>query len=152
MRCRLGRVVANADGGAMGELTGALAIGSGSGAGIARATTDLCKIDDARNWTLTSSRTVIQHEHGGRSAGWAPSVPARSIVLVGTYPPTACGLATFTSNLRAAIAESGSGWSAKVVRVVDRGEPEASSDVIAQWVTGDAASLRHARERIEWFD
>lgn len=41
------------------------------------------------------------------------------MALVGTYPPTHCGLATFTSNLRAAIADSPSGWEAGVVRVLD---------------------------------
>ncbi len=69
---------------------------------------------------------------------------ARSIALVGTYPPTACGLATFTSNLRAAITVGAPGWVAPVVRVLDRPEPELSEEVAAQWIAGDATSLRRA--------
>jgi glycosyltransferase involved in cell wall biosynthesis len=74
------------------------------------------------------------------------------VALVGTYPPTACGLATFTSNLRAAIAAPGSGWSARVVRVVDDEEPETSTDVVAHWIVGDETSLRLAAQRLAVFD
>ena len=70
--------------------------------------------------------------------------PAKSVALVGTYPPTACGLATFTSNLRAAIAAPRCGWDASVVRVLDRSEPERSREVAAQWILGDAGSLRRS--------
>lgn len=61
---------------------------------------------------------------------------------MGTYPPTACGLATFTSNLRAAVASGAPGWEARVVRVLDRWEPVPGDEVVAQWVAGDAESLR----------
>jgi glycosyltransferase involved in cell wall biosynthesis len=80
------------------------------------------------------------------------ALPARSVALVGTYPPTACGVATFTSNLRAAIATPGSGWGARIVRVVDDEEPETSAEVVAHWVTGDLASLEMALERLGLFD
>ncbi|MGC8626227.1 MAG: glycosyltransferase [Acidimicrobiales bacterium] len=66
----------------------------------------------------------------------------RSVVLVGTYPPTACGLATFTANLRAAIASVEHGWSADVVRLVDRRE-HISGEVVDEWVIGDFSSLSH---------
>lgn len=84
-----------------------------------------------------------------RDPKWAPDdlipvVGRRSVALVGTYPPTACGLATFTSNLRAAIAASGSGWDARVVRVLEQWEPERSDDVVAPWVIDDGASLHRA--------
>jgi polysaccharide biosynthesis protein PslF len=101
---------------------------------------------------VASLHPVIDPRHGLRLGDCDEIVPGRSVVLVGTHPPTACGLATFTDNLRAAIAAPGSGWSAKVVRVVDREQPEESCDVVAHWVTGDADSLRHARDRIELFD
>ncbi|HYA45832.1 MAG TPA: glycosyltransferase [Acidimicrobiales bacterium] len=63
---------------------------------------------------------------------------------MGTYPPTACGLATFTSNLRAAI--EAPGWNADVVRVVDRAAAPASTltsgaEVVGEWLAGDLMSL-----------
>lgn len=68
--------------------------------------------------------------------------PPRSVALVGTYPPTHCGLATFTSNLRAAVVAPESGWEASVVRVLDEDEFEQSPEVVAHWLTGDRRSPR----------
>ena len=70
--------------------------------------------------------------------------PAPTVALVSTYPPTVCGLATFTSNLSAAIAAPESGWSAVVVRIMDRAEADVHEEVVAQWITGDRASLSRA--------
>ena len=67
-------------------------------------------------------------------------MPTPIVALVGTYPPTVCGLATFMSNLSAAIAAPESGWSTVVVRVVDRPEADAHREVVAQWIVGDSAS------------
>ena len=78
--------------------------------------------------------------------------PTPTVALVSTYPPTVCGLATFTSNLSAAIAAPESGWSAVVVRIMDRAEAEVHDEVVVQWVTGDRASLRRAVEAIESSD
>src|SRR3954454_9124649 len=78
--------------------------------------------------------------------------PPRSVALVGTYPPTACGLATFTSNLRAAIASCRPGWTAKVVRLVDRRTPERSPDVVADWIAGDEPSLARSIDVLYSFD
>lgn len=102
--------------------------------------------------SLASRHGVIDLRQTDRSIDHDEVVPARSVVLVGTHPPTACGLATFTDNLRTAIAAPGSEWTAKVVRVLDREEPEESGDVVAHWVTGDRESLRHALHQIELFD
>jgi len=86
---------------------------------------------------LSAARTV-----------WAPATtvdaPTRSVALVGTYPPTACGVATFTCNLRAAIAARPSGWGATVVRVLDGWEPPPAPEVAEQWVAGDAGTLRRS--------
>jgi glycosyltransferase involved in cell wall biosynthesis len=77
-----------------------------------------------------------------------PLPPVRSyhrgkrVVLVGTYPPTACGLATFTANLRAAIASTERGWSADVVRLVDE-HKGTGGEVVDEWVIGDLSSLSH---------
>jgi hypothetical protein len=70
--------------------------------------------------------------------------PAPTVALVSTYPPTVCGLATFTSNLSAAIAAPESGWSAVVVRITDRAEADVHEEVVAQWIANDRASLSRA--------
>lgn len=77
---------------------------------------------------------------------------ARSIALVGTYPPTACGVATFTSNLCAAIAPRDSGWAASVVRVLDRSESWPADEVVEQWVVGDASSLKRSQRVLNSHD
>jgi len=76
----------------------------------------------------------------------------RSVVLVGTYPPTACGLATFTSNLRSVIAAPGSGWTAHVVRRVDSPGAPLHEPVIEEWVTGDDCSLSRALDAVLPYD
>lgn len=81
--------------------------------------------------------------------------PTRSVALVGTYPPTRCGIATFTSNLRAAItdpATGGGGWSVGVVRVLDEEEPVGAAEVVAHWVNGDHRSLIRALDTLSSFD
>ncbi|MGO9332508.1 MAG: glycosyltransferase [Acidimicrobiales bacterium] len=79
-------------------------------------------------------------------------MPTPIVALVGTYPPTVCGLATFTSNLSAAIAAPESGWRTVVVRVVDRPEADAHREVVAQWIAGDNASLSRAVAAVESSD
>jgi glycosyltransferase involved in cell wall biosynthesis len=74
------------------------------------------------------------------------------VALVGTYPPTQCGLATFTSNLRSAIADGPATWNASVVRVLDEDETERSPEVVAHWITGDRCSLLSARDALDLFD
>ena len=54
------------------------------------------------------------------SNGSWPLVEDRPIGFVGTYPPTKCGIATFTAALSQAIAPAGSGYRPIVVRCVDR--------------------------------
>jgi glycosyltransferase involved in cell wall biosynthesis len=68
----------------------------------------------------------------------------RRVALVGTYPPTACGIATFTANLREAIAQPESGWEASVIRVLESPGADAEPAVLADWVQGDPDSLEGA--------
>jgi len=114
--------------------------------------------------------TMAWRQHGGMSGGGdeapaslefhSPSVPfvttmimpAPIVALVSTYPPTVCGLATFTSNLSAAIAAPESGWRSVIVRVVDRAEADAHGEVVVQWIVGDRASLSRAVAAIESSD
>lgn len=101
---------------------------------------------------MTDVRAVIDLRDVDRPSDWEEALEGTAVALVGTYPPTACGLATFTSNLREAIAGSESTWSASVVRVVDEDVREGSGEVVAHWVAGDRQSLLHAQRRLEQFD
>lgn len=91
------------------------------------------------------------------SAGWprghVVGVPvARSICLVGTYPPTACGIATFTSNLGLAVTGGGSGWTAGVVCVEDRRRARNTDGVVEQFVAGNPASMRRSLTALNQFE
>lgn len=64
------------------------------------------------------------------------------IGIVGTYPPTPCGIATFSASLVSAVRTISPERGLRVVRLVDKPEPEGSSptDVVAQVVSGSAPS------------
>ena len=68
-----------------------------------------------------------------------------SIGFVSTYPPTSCGLATFTAALRGAMADQrGSDHGLGVVSVGDVSIRDPRPEVIHQHQNGDVASLRSA--------
>lgn len=72
-----------------------------------------------------------------------------SVAFVGTYPPTRCGIATFTVSLRRAMALRRTG----VIACVD--EPGAvgwGPEVVAELVHGSAASLDEAATALDPFD
>ena len=48
---------------------------------------------------------------------------ALKVCFVGTYPPTRCGLATFTQSLMEAMTAPGTARTAGVVRVLEAPEP-----------------------------
>ena len=138
-------------------------------AGRARVTERGARLADSED-LRPYPRTVASRQHGRMkgNGGEAPAslefaspsvpvatamvMPAPTVALVGTYPPTVCGLATFTSNLSAAIAAPGSGWRAVVVRVLDRAEADTHGEVFAQWIASDRASLSRAVAAIESSD
>jgi polysaccharide biosynthesis protein PslF len=62
------------------------------------------------------------------------------ICFVSTYPPTRCGLATFTQSLIEATVPGKSGRTASVIRVMEGPEPPRRHEVAAEWMFGDAAS------------
>jgi glycosyltransferase involved in cell wall biosynthesis len=73
-----------------------------------------------------------------------------SVGLVGTYPPTRCGIATFTAALRTAMLSTGL-CDCDVVEVIDRPRP-ARPEVVHQVVAGDETSLVHGADVLARFD
>ncbi|HWL50775.1 MAG TPA: glycosyl transferase family 1, partial [Acidimicrobiia bacterium] len=68
-----------------------------------------------------------------------------SIGFVSTYPPTVCGLATFTAALRGATAdERGSEEDLEVVSLGDSRLQRSRPEVVFQHVNGDRSSLQQA--------
>ena len=70
--------------------------------------------------------------------------------LLSTYPPTQCGLATFTAALLAHLPAPGD--QVAVVRVLDEPAPRTASEVVHDLVAGSAASASAAATVLNSFD
>lgn len=70
--------------------------------------------------------------------------------LLSTYPPTQCGLATFTSALLTHLPQPGD--QVAVVRVLDEPEPSTAHEVAGDLVAGSPASASAAAEVLNSFD
>ncbi|MEN1974651.1 glycosyltransferase [Cellulomonas sp. P4] len=71
------------------------------------------------------------------------------LAVLSTYPPTPCGIATFSAALASHLVEAGA--EVAVVRLVD--EPElAAAPVVAQWVTGQPRGARAAAAVLDRYD
>ncbi|MEE8490639.1 MAG: glycosyltransferase [Acidimicrobiia bacterium] len=76
-----------------------------------------------------------------------------SIGFLSTYPPTSCGLATFTAALRGAIAYGrGSDDGLGVVRLVDNPIADAGPEVVYEHRNADPSSLQRAIKALNQFD
>ena len=92
--------------------------------------------------------TVHAPARVGRTA--APHPRPTSIGMVSTYPPTQCGLATFSAALIEHLQLSPGPLG--VVQVVDGPAPRAGDDVVAQLVNGSPDSAGAAVRRLNGFD
>ncbi len=74
-----------------------------------------------------------------------------SVVLVGTFPPTECGIATYTANLRDGLETCG--LDSKVLRLVDDTEVGSDTDhVVGHWVRAQPAGAASAAALASPFD
>ena len=83
----------------------------------------------------------------------SPSMRPSSIGFLSTYPPTSCGLATFTKALRKALAnERGSDEELGVVSVTDDFIDSTPAEVTFTHLNGDRDSLRETIDTLNEFD
>ena len=75
---------------------------------------------------------------------------SRSYGFLSSYPPTQCGLATFTASLRAEVANLG--CDTGVVRVMAQREASADEHVVEQMVHGEANAAKKAAVALNAFD
>ena len=76
---------------------------------------------------------------------------ALRIAFVGTFPPTQCGLATFTESLVDSISyRAGRAVEPVVIRLLQPNEPTgAAPRPTVDWIVGDAASFDQVRDTVE---
>ena len=80
--------------------------------------------------------------------------PARSVSfgLLGTYPPTQCGLATFAASLRSGLLADRPGADVGVVRMLDEPGPRSGAEVVYELSAdrrGDPAAAAHRLNRYD---
>jgi glycosyltransferase involved in cell wall biosynthesis len=93
---------------------------------------------------------TITQASGSTWTGPARTGAPASIGLLSTYPPTQCGLATFSAALREHLHRSPGEVS--VVRVVDQPDSHPGSEVVGHLVNGSADSASQAVALLNGFD
>ena len=86
-----------------------------------------------------------------RVVGLHPDARHRSFGLLSTYPPTACGIATFTAALAGGLERSGA-EDVGVVRINDDGGAAPDDRVVTELRNGSASSRRAAVSKLNEFD
>ena len=78
---------------------------------------------------------------------------ALRIAFVGTFPPTQCGLATFTESMVRSISDAGRAVQPVVIRLIQPREPTGgAARATVDWIGGDAASFHQVRDTVEDVD
>ena len=78
---------------------------------------------------------------------------ALRIAFVGTFPPTQCGLATFTESMVRSISHLGRAVEPVVIRLIQPNEPTGgAARATVDWIAGDAASFDQVRDTVEDVD
>jgi len=80
------------------------------------------------------------------------AVGYRSFGLLGTYPPTQCGLATFSASLREGLLADDGGTEVGVVRMVDEPGPRAGAEVVYELSVDRHGDPAVAAEHLNGFD
>ena len=85
--------------------------------------------------------------------GDADREEALRIAFVGTFPPTQCGLATFTESMVRSISHAGRAVEPVVIRLIQPNEPTGgAARATVDWIAGDAASFDQVRDIVEDVD
>ncbi len=85
--------------------------------------------------------------------GDADREEALRIAFVGTFPPTQCGLATFTESMARSISHAGRAVEPVVIRLIQPNEPTSgAARATVDWIAGDAASFDQVRDTVEDVD
>jgi glycosyltransferase involved in cell wall biosynthesis len=75
---------------------------------------------------------------------------ALRIAFVGTFPPTQCGLATFTESMVRSISHAARAVEPVVIRLIQPQEPPGgAAGATVDWIAGEAASFHQVRDTVE---
>jgi len=84
------------------------------------------------------------------SSGDTDRQEALRVAFVGTFPPTRCGLATFTESMVDSISHAGRAVEPVVIRLIQPNEPTGgAARATVDWIGGDAASFDQVRDTVE---
>ena len=100
------------------------------------------------NHDVVSTRFPVPLRSGGTDRE-----AALRIAFVGTFPPTECGLATFTESMARSISHVGRAVEPVVIRLIQPNEPTGgAARATVDWIAGDAASFDQVRDTVEDVD